>query len=333
MKALLIGNGFISEVHRNAYMAFAEEGKDIELIAICDVRPEMLEKNSGQRLYTDVDEMLARESEADFVDICVPTYLHAEMAIKCMKAGFHVLCEKPMSLTSEDCEKMLACSKETGKRLMIAQCSRFGKDMIIMKNFIDEGSFGKPVSAFFVAADGQPTWGFENWFADGNRSGGCMLDLQAHTIDLINWYFGVPNATSTVAKQCAPDFTGYGSISSNLIYDSGLFVHVWCDWGIRKNKHDSRMTRINFENGYVVRKTGENGGLFAVSYEDGSITDISDRYRAVKSGYRDELEYFADCIKSGAPFTHCPPEESANVIRVMRAQEKSADGSGVPIRI
>ena len=106
MKALLIGNGFISEVHRNAYRAFAEEGKDIELIAICDVRPEMLEKNSGQRLYTDVDEMLARESEADFVDICVPTYLHADYAVKALESGKHVICEKPASLKIEDIDRI-----------------------------------------------------------------------------------------------------------------------------------------------------------------------------------------------------------------------------------
>lgn len=333
MKALLIGNGFISEVHRNAYRMFKDEGKDIELVAICDVRPEMLEKNDGQRLYTDVDEMLIKESDADFVDICVPTYLHADMSIKCMKAGFNVLCEKPMALTPEECERMIAVSKETGKRLMIAQCSRFGKDMMIMKDFIDEGSFGKPVSAFFVAADGQPTWGFENWFADGKRSGGCMLDLQAHTIDLINWYFGVPDKTSTVAKQCKEDFTGYGSISSNLMYNSGLFVHVWCDWGIDKNKHDSRMTRINFEKGYIVRKTGEHSELSAVSYETGEITDLSGRRPPVISSYKSEIEYFADCLKNGNAFDHCPPEHTKYVIKVMRAQERSADNCGMPMEI
>ena len=333
MKALLIGNGFIADFHRKGYSEFKEEGKDIELVAICDVRPEMLEKNEGQRLYTDVDEMLAKESDADFVDICVPTFLHAELSIKCMKAGFNVICEKPMALTFEDCQKMIACSKETGKMLMIAQCSRFGKDMQIMKDFIDEQSFGKPVSAFFVAADGKPTWGFENWFADGNRSGGCMLDLQAHTIDLINWYFGVPNRTSTVAKQCAPDFTGYGSISSNLIYDSGLFVHIWCDWGIHTNKHDSRMTRINFENGYIVRKTGEHAELSAVRYDTGEITDLSGRRPNVTSSYKAEIEYFANCLKNGVNVDHCPPEQSKNVVKVMRAQEKSADNQGAPVEI
>ena len=250
-----------------------------------------------------------------------------------MKAGLNVLCEKPMALTVEDCDRMIECSRETGKRLMIAQCSRFGKDMIIMKRFIEEGSFGKPVSAFFTAADGKPTWGFENWFADEKRSGGAMLDLQAHTIDLINWFFGVPDRTSTVAKQCDPDFTGYGSISSNLMYNDGLFVHVWCDWGIPKNKHDHRYTRINFEKGYVIRKVGANAELSAVSYADGSVTNLSDRYRAVKSGYRDEIEYFANQLASDEPFDHCPPEETKKVVSVMRAQEKSADGMGIPVKI
>ena len=333
MKAAIIGNGFIGNAHRAAFAMFKEEGVDIELVAICDVRPEMLKKNSGERLYTSVDEMLEAEKELDFVCLCIPTYLHEEYSIKCMRAGLNVLCEKPMSLTRESCERMIACSKETGKRLMIAQCSRFAKDMIIMKRFIEEGSFGRPVSAFFTAADGKPTWGFENWFANADLSGSSMLDLQAHTIDLINWYFGVPDSTSTVAKQCAPDFTGYGSTSSNLMYDNGLFVHVWCDWGIPKNKHDHRYTRINFEKGYLVRKVGANGGLFAVSYADGSITDLSDRYRDVKSGYRDEIEYFATQLSSGEPFSHCPPDESKMVVSVMRAQEKSADGLGMPVRV
>ena len=333
MKAAIIGNGFIGNAHREAFSMFKEEKTDIELVAICDIRPEMLKKNNGERLYTSVDEMLEAEKDLDFVCLCIPTYLHAEYSIKLMKAGLNVLCEKPMALTVEDCDRMIECSRETGKRLMIAQCSRFGKDMIIMKRFIEEGSFGKPVSAFFTAADGKPTWGFENWFADEKRSGSAMLDLQAHTIDLINWFFGVPDRTSTVAKQCDPEFTGYGSISSNLMYNDGLFVHVWCDWGIPKNKHDHRYTRINFEKGYVIRKVGANAELSAVSYADGSVTNLSDRYRAVRSGYRDEIEYFANQLASDEPFDHCPPEETKKVVSVMRAQEKSADGMGIPVKI
>jgi tyrosyl-tRNA synthetase len=89
----------------------------------------------------------------------------------------------------------------------------------------------------------------------------------------------------------------------------------------------------DFEKGYVIRKVGANAELSAVSYADGSVTNLSDRYRAVRSGYRDEIEYFANQLASDEPFDHCPPEETKKVVSVMRAQEKSADGMGIPVKI
>ena len=67
MKAAIIGNGFIGNAHRAAFNFLKEEGSDISLVAICDIRPEMLKKNNGERLYTSVDEMLENETELDFV--------------------------------------------------------------------------------------------------------------------------------------------------------------------------------------------------------------------------------------------------------------------------
>ena len=122
MRAAIIGNGGIAVSHRNAYKTLKEEGSDIVLQAICDIRPEKLEDNDGANVYTDIDAMLEAEKDnIDYVDICLPTYLHAEVAIKCMKAGFHVLCEKPMALYPEETERMLECSKETGKKLKIGR--------------------------------------------------------------------------------------------------------------------------------------------------------------------------------------------------------------------
>lgn len=334
MKAAIIGNGWISRnAHKRSFDSLKAEGSDIELVAICDVREEMLKNNSGERLYTDVDEMLKAETDLDFVVICLPTYLHAEYAIKCMKAGLHVLCEKPMALTVEDCDKMIACSKETGKRLMVAQCCRFTDERRIMKKYIDEEILGKPVSAFFSAADGAPDWGYNDWFKNADLSGGCMLDLQAHHIDLVNWFFGVPDFTSTVARQCKPDFTGYGSISANMGYDNGLFVHIWSDWGMDVNNHNKRFIRINFEKGYLYQDMNKEPFFVEVKY-DKTTKDLNEIPKTIlTSDYRAELEYFVDCVKNNLPFDICPAEECKNVIKVMRAQEKSADNQGASIRI
>ena len=333
MKVALLGNGWIgNNAHRKSFDSLKAEGSSIELVATCDVRGETESKCKGERFYTDFDELLKNEKELDMVLICLPTFLHAEYAIKAMEAGLHVLCEKPMALTVEDCEKMIACSKKTGKRLMVAHCCRFTDERRIMKKFIEDGSFGKPVSAFFCAADATPNWGWENWFADRNRSGGCMLDLQAHNIDLVNWFFGVPEFVSVVGRECNKEFEGYGSVSANSCYNDGLFVHNWSDWGILINKHNKRYIRINFEKGYVYQDMNENKELVAVSYVDKSVTNLLTERKITVSDYRAELEYFVECVENNLPFDICPPEESANVIKVMLAQEKSADAHGAPVK-
>lgn len=332
MKAGLIGCGFMGTAHKNAYEALRCDGANFELVAICDIRAEQLVPLNNERLYTDLDEMLAKETDLDFVSLCLPTFLHAEYAIKCMKAGLNVLCEKPMSLSYDDCQKMLECSRETGKRLMIGQVCRFSPERRVIKAFLEEGRFGKPVAAFFTSPDGAPTWGWGNWFADGKRSGGAMLDLQAHNIDLINWFFGMPKYTSTTAKQFNKDFTGYGTISSNMVYEDGMFVHSYCDWGVENNKHLKRMVRINFESGYLYYNGGPNPELVAVDV-NGEITDLSGLIERGKPALQREIEYFATCLKEGRPFDACPPEESAKVLKIMRAQEKSADACGAPVVI
>ena len=90
LKAALIGNGFIGGAHRESYERLEKEGADVKLVAICDIREEKLTEYYGQNLYTSVDEMLEKE-KLDIVSVCVPTYLHKEISIKCMKARIKVL--------------------------------------------------------------------------------------------------------------------------------------------------------------------------------------------------------------------------------------------------
>ena len=335
LKAAIIGCGFIHGTHRNAYAQLEKEGL-AKLVAICDIRKEKLTElpSDGLNLYTDIDELIEKE-DLDMVSICIPTYLHKDVSIKCMRKGIHVVCEKPMSLQYEDCMEMIKVSEETGKRLMIAHCVRFGREMRIIKDILDSGEKGKLVSAFFQSADGSPYWGFEDWYKDDSRSGGCMLDLQAHNIDIINWFFGMPEYTSVTAKQCAEDFKGFGSISANMVYEDGAFVHSWCDWGIPNNKHHKRYTRINLEKGYIYSSRMDHKELVWVDFETGEITDLyalRPELNGVSSQYS-EIKYFIDCMQKGLPFDMCPPEESANVIKIMRSQERSAKNNGAPDKI
>lgn len=331
MKSLMVGNGFIGGVHREGYRLLKEEGSDVFLGAICDIRKEKLEENDGAEVFTDLDEMLKAHSDADFVDLCIPTSMHAEFSIKCMQAGFHVLCEKPMALTEEECDRMIECAGRTGKKLMVAHCCRFANDMQVTRQFILNRKFGNPVSAFFTSTGDRPDWGWDNWFLDKNRSGGCMLDLQAHNIDLINWYFGMPKEVSTVAVE-RHDGEGFESVSANHIYDNGLYVHSWCDWGLPVNKHLFRSMRINFEGGYLFNERGSRHVLVAVDNK-GKEYDLSDQGNLSSSTAHNEIEYFCNAIKTNQPVRMCKPEDSKKVVTIMRAQEASAQKNGMPIVI
>lgn len=329
MRAALLGNGYIGGAHRNAYTRLKNENKDIELVAVCDIRPGQLEQANGARTYTDFDKMIECEKDnIDFIDICLPTYLHAEYTIKALRAGFHVLCEKPMALTEEETKRMIDVSKETGKTLMIAQSTRFADEVGYMKKFIEEGSFGKVLNAEFSACgDIYPSWGYNDWFKDGKLSGGVMLDVQAHSIDLINWFFGMPKAVSTVAYECE-GATGYSLVSANHIYD-GFYVYSYSDWA-QNSFHNQRARRVNFENGYIYFNSTFKPA-FATVDKDGNVTDLSDKVRRGYDTKANEIEYFVDCIKNNKYPDYCPPEQTAGVIKIMRAQEKSADNNGMPV--
>ena len=97
LKVALVGVGGISGTHIPAW----DSMEDVELVALCDIRPEQMTSYQDKRCYTDFKEMLEKET-IDILDICLPTYMHTEYSIMAMEKGIHVICEKPVSLQKED---------------------------------------------------------------------------------------------------------------------------------------------------------------------------------------------------------------------------------------
>ena len=212
IKVALIGFGGIAKSHKKGYDLLSKEQAGIKLVAICDVNPEQFKKldssiNLGSEgtitledihTYTDMETLLANE-EFDMADICLPSYLHKEYTVRLLRAGKHVLCEKPMALNSEDCEEMIRVAKECDRQLMIGQCLRFEPSYLFLKECIDDGRFGKLKSLFMDRLSGQPMWGFENWFSDTEKSGGCIMDMHIHDVDMARFLLGEPKAVSCIA--------------------------------------------------------------------------------------------------------------------------------------
>ena len=235
----ILGYGGIARAHRAGYRHLAEEGFPARLVALCDINPAQFEaevsinnatdngeKQTGLHLYTSFEELIEKE-EFDVLDICLPTFLHREYAVRAMRAGKHVLCEKPMALTVAEAEEMLKVAEECGKHLMIGQCLRFSSDYLALKELLDSGKLGRVRHMHMERLSALPRWGFEGWYRDVRRSGGSMQDLSIHDYDMARFLFGDPLRVSSVASHAVVE---RGASSSILLYENGMSVTVNGSW-------------------------------------------------------------------------------------------------------
>jgi len=219
MKAAVIGLGSICEGHINAY----RDDENTELYAVCDHDKAWLEfvKNKYEvpTSYEDYHELL-KDPEIDIVSVCLPTYLHAEATIEALKAGKHVLCEKPMAINADEGRAMRDAELASGKKLMISHNQRLGEDVQVIKKIVDTGAVGElyhvriawrrqpggmpsPVS---VREDGSVY--DRNWFNEKSRGGGVLRDLGSHLLDLTMYILDFPEIEGVYASGYRKFFPG-----------------------------------------------------------------------------------------------------------------------------
>jgi predicted dehydrogenase len=185
----IIGAGYIAEAHAAGYGTLSPSRVKISLVMDTHIhRASSLARRFGANALTDLDELLASDVEA--VSICTPTSTHADIAIKAMRAGKHVLCEKPIARSIAQAEKMLAVAEERGVKLMVGHVSRYEADHRKAKEVIDRGDLGTLRMGSQSITAAFPEWSAEGWFADPEQSGGPVLDLAIHSIDYLLWLFG-----------------------------------------------------------------------------------------------------------------------------------------------
>ena len=314
MKIALVGVGGMGGVHLNVYKGM----NDIELVALCDIRMDMLEKKAAglsAKLYADYDEMLAAE-KPDMVDICTPTYLHVEMAIKAMEAGAHVLSEKPMALNGKETDILLDAIKRTGKRYMTAQVVRFMNAYKYLRGVIESGKYGKLESLHMKRVSPTPRWSWNNWFLDEKRSGHVALDMMIHDVDYMQSVFGEPKAITGVYHPMQDNLSNY--VFANYIYD-GFVVAIEGGWYNDEHLPFMATFKALFESGNVIL------GADAKLRDCGALVDF-DKVESIGEtginisnvdGYAGEIKYFIDCIRSGEPNEMVTAESAQDTIKLV----------------
>ena len=299
LKVGLIGCGFMGAMHANCYKNIA----GAELVAVADIRKEKAEelaKGTNAVIYGDGKELLAN-ANVDIIDICLPTFLHAEYAMLAMEKVKYVFVEKPVALTAEEGKAMLEKSKETGCQVQVGQVIRFWDEYVELKKIVESGVYGKVINANFRRLSPRPDWGWENWLLDCKLSGGAGQDLHIHDVDYVLSLFGQPKNFYSV-KNIAGEKNSY--VNTLMQYDD-FVVGVEGTWDLPTSYPFTATFRVVFENAVVENA----GGKFMLYTRAGASEIVMEKKELVGGvqggnisdlgGYYNELVYFCDKAKKG----------------------------------
>lgn len=191
LNSAIIGCGSIASMHEAAILSC----HNANLYAVCDIDSsktlEMKQKHRCQE-FSQYQELLESDT-IDVVHICTPHYLHAPMAIEAMKAGKHVLTEKPMAISVSDALEMVRVSKQTGRMLGVSFQNRFNNTSRRVKEILNTGKTGRVLGAraFITWHRGAEYYSRDKWRGKWETEGGGLLINQAiHTLDLLQWFMG-----------------------------------------------------------------------------------------------------------------------------------------------
>ena len=335
VKVAMLGFGGIAKSHKRAYEQLEAQGAPIRLVAICDIDASRFTSATATNLgeekavdlrgiqtFTDPDRMLA-EADFDMADICIPSYLHREYAEKMMRAGKDVLSEKPMALTAADCEEMLRTAKECGRKLMIGQCLRFEPSYLFLKKCIDEGTFGRLKNLFMERLSVHPMWGYEKWYTKTEKSGGCILDLHVHDIDMARFLLGEPASVSTVSYD---DITRWQVVNTRLFYPE-VTVIATATWDEAPTVKFSAGFRARFEGASVVLN---HEGLTV--YPNEGTPYHPELPRANRMA--EEIRKLASMVLDRSLVSDAnPPESAYQTVRLIETLRQSADQGGKIIAV
>lgn len=316
----------------------------MELVAICDKEADRREKavalTGVKKAYADWRELIA-DPEVEAIVLCVPDQLHMEMTVAALEAGKDVLCEKPMALTIEECERMRDAEKRTGKRLMIGQICRHTPSFKLVRDLIARGEIGE---LYYVeseyAHDYLETPGVDGWRVDPRRQpyigGGC------HAVDLLRWIAGDPYEIMAYSNhKCLKDWPVNDCTISMLKFPNDVigkvFVSIGCkrDYTMRSAFYGTEGTIIcdNTSPHITVYKNTLTGkdSLFDIG-EGGRVSPVMIPVELGNHNTYGELESFADCILNDEPVPTTAHDGECTVAVCIAAMESSESGKPVEIK-
>jgi predicted dehydrogenase len=333
MKIAVVGLGFMGSTHLHALQHVP--GIQLAAIVSCDPAKRAgdltgvggnLPKETtlgqfhfgGVRKYSRVEEAI-EDPDIDAIDICLPSDRHAPVAIAALRAGKHVLVEKPLALDGESADAVVMEAERSGRILMVGHVLRFIPAYQRAAEVLRAGTLGVVRSGFFRRRCGAPTW--SRWLTDSARSGGAVLDLLIHDIDFCLHVFGKPplvNAVGSVEMERGIDW-----IEARLLYNDFGPVIVTGGWHHPKSYPFSMEFTVVSDSGTL--EYGSDGRPLRLYDASGSVEAVE---TPDHNPWAAELSYFAECVRDGRQPDLCAPRESARAVKVARLLMRSREREG-----
>ena len=343
----IIGYGGMADNHRKQ---LEQKNVRVQLKGVYDINPERLRvaEEQGYIAYPSLDELLS-DSELDIVLVAATNEVHKELAIKALRKGKHVICEKPVTMTAKELEEIIAVSEECGKIFTIDQNRRFNRDFINVCKTIEDGLIGKP---YVIESRVEGSRGMPNgWRTSKAQGGGMMFDWGVHLIDQV-MYMNCEKVTNVFCKMYS---INYPEVDDNfrltMTFESGLTAHI----EISTNNFithprfyvrgtEGTMVVTDWDGtGRVVRKLSDDNSWSTEikSVKAGPTKTMAPRDPSTvetieltePKGVRDNLdpvyEQLVDAIE-GKPLK-ITPQQAMRVVKVMEAAFESAE-KGIAVK-
>ncbi len=301
----LIGLGGMGGVHASCYEAL-RDGGGCRVVAVADPVREKVESFAGRfgakAFATGVD--LIEKADVDMVDICVPTFLHAEHVLRAMGKGVPVLVEKPVCLLEDEARQLLEMKRKTGAIAAVGHCIRFWEEYVYLKDLVENRTYGRLLHGVFTRLSPRPTG--NPWFLDERKSGLAALDLHIHDVDFARFVLGSP---LSMKCEILPAPQGTEHIFSLYRYGD-VVVSLEGGWDYPSGFPFEMAYRVGFEHAALTYSSARTPTLWLVT-EDGKVQEPfppSTGPAAPRTeggnlpshgGHFNEIRYVVGCLNQG----------------------------------
>lgn len=321
----IIGLGGIGRYHLARYSQVPEA----QVVAVADVRADLLradrsldglfEPPAEEILwFSDYRDLLA-SGEVDAVDICLPTDLHRPAAVAALQGGLHVLVEKPMALTLEDCDAMLAAARTAGQVFMVAHCIRFWPEYQYLADLVQGGTAGRLLSLQMSRQGSRPGGINSGWMSQAARSGGAILDLHIHDIDFCQYLLGLPERVRAYGGCSQGPAAGYDYVLANLDYGDGTQVSATAHWVDVPLPFAARF-EARLEGAFLRFDSSLKPTLTVYRPDGAEHPDLPG-----PDAYVNELRYFAGQALASEPPQRCLAREARNSVGLVLSEVASIE--------